>query len=90
VANSLSSRKRDRQNATQRARNRSRKSQLKAVVRKFDDAVHDGNVQTAGEVLVAVTKRIDQTAAKGAMHKNAAARKKSRLAKRLNKLRAKP
>ena len=51
-------------------------------------AVHDGKAEAAGKVFVKLTKLIDQTAAKGTLHKNAAARKKSRLAKRLNKLAA--
>ena len=57
---------------------------IKTETRKFLDAVHAGDVPTAQEAYVQVTKRIDQVAAKGTLHKNTAARKKSRLAKRLN------
>ena len=84
MANLLSAKKRDKQNERNRIRNRARKTMIKTETRKFLDAVHAGDVQTAQEAYVRVTKRIDQVAAKGTLHKNTAARKKSRLAKRLN------
>jgi len=86
VANSLSAKKRIRQNAKRREQNRARKSALKTDVRKLTDAIHDKKVDEARQLLSTVTKRIDQTAAKGTMHRNTAARRKSRLAKRVNKL----
>lgn len=84
MANLPSAKKRNKQNERNRIRNRARKSMVKTETRKFLDAVHTGDVQTAQEAYVRVTKRIDQVAAKGTLHKNTAARKKSRLAKRLN------
>lgn len=89
MAQSLSSKKRVRQNVVRRDRNRARKQRLKTGVRKFTDAIHDGQADRAGEAFRALTKMIDQTVAKGAVHKNAAARRKSRLARQLNKLAAK-
>ena len=89
MATSLSSKKRVRQNSVRRERNRARKQRVKSEMRKFTDAVHDGKADAAGQVFVKLTKLIDQTAAKGTLHKNAAARKKSRLARRLNQLSAK-
>jgi len=86
VANSLSAKKRIRQNAKRREQNRARKSALKTDVRKLTDAIHDKKVDEARQLFRTVTKRIDQTAAKGTMHRNTAARRKSRLAKRVNKL----
>lgn len=86
MANSLSAKKRIRQNAKRREQNRARKSALKTDVRKLTDAIHDKKVDEARQLLSTVTKRIDQTAAKGTMHRNTAARRKSRLAKRVNKL----
>ena len=86
MANSLSAKKRIRQNAKRREQNRARKSALKTDVRKLTDAIHDKKVDEARQLFRTVTKRIDQTAAKGTMHRNTAARRKSRLARRVNKL----
>ena len=84
MANLASSKKRIRQNERNRIRNRARKNKIKTDTRKFQDAIHDGNLDAAKELLVQVTKKIDQTAAKGTLHKNTAARKKSLLARHLN------
>lgn len=84
MANSASAKKRARQNDRNRDRNRARKSVLKGETRKFLEAVQHGELQVAKDALVSVQKRIDQTAAKGTLHKNTASRQKSRLAKRLN------
>jgi len=83
VAHSLSAKKRIRQNVKQRARNRWRKDQIKQAVREFNDALRRGDKDQAAQQLRVVYKKLDQVAAKGTIHKNAAARKKSRLAKRL-------
>ncbi len=88
MAHGLSSKKRVRQNNVRRLRNHARKQGLKTGVRKFTDAVHDGNVDQAKAAFSAVSKRLDQAAAKNTIHRNAASRRKSRLAKRLNKLTA--
>ena len=90
MAHSLSAKKRVRQDAKRRGRNRWRKEQLKQVVREFGDTLAAGQKDKAAEQLKAVYKRLDKTAAKGTIHKNAANRRKSRLAKRLNKLQAAP
>ena len=84
MANLPSAKKRNKQNERNRIRNRARKSVVKTETRKFLDAIHAGDVPTAQAAFVRVTKKIDQVAAKGTLHKNTAARKKSRLAKRLN------
>ena len=84
MANLLSSKKRIKQNEHNRLRNRARKSAVKTEIRKFLDAIHDGDLQLAQERFQQVTKRLDQTAAKGTFHRNLAARKKSRLAAKLN------
>ncbi len=85
MANLDSSKKRIRQNEKCRERNRARKSLIKTATRQLLDAIHDGDMQTAKSLLSTASKRIDQVAAKGTIHRNTAARKKSRLAKRLNK-----
>jgi small subunit ribosomal protein S20 len=88
VANSISARKRIRQNETRRTRNRARKAALKTETGKLLDAIHDGKVDQAEQLLSAVTKTLDQTAAKGTLHRNTVARRKSRLAKRVNAIKA--
>jgi len=89
VAHSLSSKKRNRQNLAARARNQARKSALKTRVRKFEETLRSNDVAAAEEQFRLVTKQIDQTAATNVLHRNAAARKKSRLARMLNAARAK-
>lgn len=76
--------KRVKQNERNRIRNRARKQELKTETRKLTDLVAGGKLDEAKAALVRVTKRIDQVAAKGTLHKNTAARKKSRLAKLVN------
>lgn len=76
--------KRVKQNERNRIRNRARKNALKTETRKLTDAISAGKPDEARSALIAVTKRIDQVAAKGTLHKNTAARKKSRLAKLVN------
>jgi len=86
VAHSLSAKKRIRQNAKRRARNRWRKDQIKHAVRELDDAVKAGKKDEAAEKLKVVYKKLDQIAAKGTIHKKTASRRKSRLAKRMEKV----
>ena len=89
MAHSLSAKKRARQNVVSRASNRMRKSQVKTAVNSLEDALEAGDVAAAKEQLVATTKKLDQVASTSAMHKRTAARKKSRLAKKVNALEAK-
>jgi small subunit ribosomal protein S20 len=88
VAHSLSAKKRSRQNLKRRARNRTRKIAIRDQVKVFMSAVAAGDPAKAEQELRIVTRRLDKTAAKGTIHKNAAARKRSRLARRLNAMRA--
>lgn len=62
-------------------RNRVVKSSLRTAVRKFNEAVGS---EVAPDKLSAAFKALDSAASKGVIHKNTAARKKSRLAKKLN------
>ena len=86
MAHSLSAKKRIRQNVKRRGRNRWRKQQIKEAVRQFDEALHAGDKTKAAEELRIVYKRLDKVAAKGTIHKNTAARQKSRLAQRLHQM----
>lgn len=89
MAHSLSAKKRVRQNTKRRTINRSRKSQVKTQIKHFESVLADGDVQAASEQYRLVVKKLDKTAATSTMHKRTAARKKSRLARRLNNLKAK-
>ena len=60
------------------------KSSMKTEVKKYNAAVASGDVAAAQEAYKAATKKIDVAAAKGIIHKNAAARKKSQFTKALN------
>jgi len=89
VAHSLSAKKRAKQNVKRRVINRARKSQIKTQIKHFEAALSKGDVEIAQEQLRLVTTKLDKTAATSTMHKTTAARKKSRLAKKLNALKAK-
>ncbi len=89
MAQSLSAKKRARQNEKAKTLNRARKSQVKTQIKHFDAALEQGDVAAATEQLRLVTIKLDKTAATSTMHKKTASRKKSRLAKRLNALASK-
>jgi small subunit ribosomal protein S20 len=88
VAHSLSAKKRIRQNIKRRARNRHRKELVKTEVKAYQAALAGGDIAKAEAQLNKTVSRLDKVAAKGAIHKNTAARKRSRLALKLNALRA--
>jgi len=89
VAHSLSAKKRIRQSIKRRARNRARKELIKDTTKAYVAALGTGDVAKAAEAFNAVSSRLDKVAAKNTIHKNTAARKRSRLAKRPNALKAK-
>lgn len=66
--------------------NKSRKSEIKTYIKKFEAAISAGNYEQAKEYLRICEKKLYQAAAKNTIHKNAAARKVSRLTLRLNKI----
>ena len=84
MANIKSSAKRDLKSKELRAKNRADKTELKTMVKKFDAAV-SADPKNAQAHLSATVAAIDKAASKGVMHKNAASRKKARLAKLLDK-----
>lgn len=63
--------------------NRIRKSQIKTAIRRFEEAIAAGNMEVANACFRYAQKKIYQVAAKGTIHRNAAARKVSKLAKKL-------
>lgn len=88
MAHSLSAKKRIRQNAKRRTINRARKSQVKTQIKRFEATLDEGNVESASEQFRLVVKKLDKVASTGTIHKKTAARKKSRLARRLNGVKA--
>ena len=89
MAQSLQSKKRAKQNTNKRTINRARKSQVKTQIKHLEAVIEKGDVEAATEQLRLVTKKLDKTASTSTMHKKTASRKKSRLTKRLNALKAK-
>jgi small subunit ribosomal protein S20 len=83
MANIKSQRKRNRQNEKARMRNKAVRSEMKTRVKQTLDAVEDPSAD-AEEAYLLAQKRIDEAVSKGVLHKNTAARKKARLAKRVN------
>lgn len=86
VAHSLSAKKRMRQNEKRRIRNQARRTELKNSVRTVREALAGGNAADAEKALHAASVALDRGAAQGTLHRNAAARRKSRLARKLNAL----
>jgi len=85
VAHSKSAQKRIRQSGLAAAVTQPGNAAVKEAIRQFDAAVAEGNTDEAAEKLKVAYKRLDTIAARGTIHKNAAARAKSRLATRLNR-----
>ena len=90
MAHSLSAKKRVRQNLKQRARNRARKVEIKDQTKLFLSALTKGDVATAEKELNKAVSVMDKVAVKNTIHKNQAARRRSRLTKRLNALKKAP
>jgi len=80
--------KRVKTNDKRRAQNMSQKSSLRTAIKSFEALVAENNAEAAKEALVTAVKKIDKAAAKGLIHKNTAARQKSRLQKQLNGINA--
>ena len=60
------------------------KSAYKSAVKRFEQAVNDGNKAEATTLMSEATQKIDQACTKGVIVKNTAARKKSNMSKKLN------
>jgi len=90
MANTSSAKKAVRKIAARTLVNKSRRSRVRSFIRKFDDAILSGDGQAAVVAFKAAEPEIARAVTKGVLHKNTAARKISRLAKKLNKLEDKP
>ncbi|MDQ1439013.1 MAG: small subunit ribosomal protein [Acidimicrobiaceae bacterium] len=87
MANIKSQIKRNKQNEGRRLRNKAVRSELRTRVKNAVQATETG-AEDAAETLRLAVKKLDKAAAKGMIHKNQAANRKSRLMKRLGKLTA--
>ena len=83
MPNIKSAKKRVKVIAVKTARNQANRSALRTEVKKANAALETG-VENKEEILRIAMKKIDQAAAKGLLHKNTAARRKSALAKKAN------
>ncbi len=86
MPNIKSAKKRVKVAETKAQQNKMFKTSFKTVLKKCEAALTSGDASSAKAAYDAAVKKLDKAAAKGAIHKNAAARKKSRLAIRLNKM----
>lgn len=84
MPNIKSAKKRVLVNRTKAQRNKSANSALKTAIKKANAAIESDTADKT-ELVKAAVKKIDQAAAKGLIHKNNAARKKSALVTKLNK-----
>ncbi|WP_041821369.1 30S ribosomal protein S20 [Halalkalibacterium halodurans] len=87
-ANIKSAIKRVKTNEKRRIQNASVKSALRTAIKQFEAKVENNDAEAAKAAFVEATKKLDKAANKGLIHKNAASRQKSRLAKKLNGLSA--
>jgi small subunit ribosomal protein S20 len=88
MPNSRSATKRMRQNRARRLRNRTVRSAMRTQIKKVLQAVAQSDLASAETQLRAAVKKLDQAASKRIVHRNTAARVKSRLAHRVNRLKA--
>lgn len=85
MANTRSAEKRNLQAQKRRERNVGVRTRVKSAVKKVRDAVSKGDVAATGKALLEATSTLAKAASKGVLHKNAAARRISRLAKAASK-----
>ncbi len=89
MAQSLQAKKRAKQNTKRRTINRACKSQIKTQIKHLEETMSSGDAEKASEQFKLIARKLDKTASTSTMHKKTAARKKSRLARKLNALKAK-
>ncbi|MBU8879456.1 30S ribosomal protein S20 [Bacillus sp. FJAT-29790] len=80
--------KRVKTNEARNAQNTTAKSAMRTAIKKVDAAIVNNDATAAKETFVDAARKLDKAASKGLIHKNAAARKKSRLMKKMNSLNA--
>lgn len=88
MAHTVSARKRIRQTEKRRLRNKSEKSKVRTFIKKYNKAVAEGNAENAEQAMRDSVSLMYRAAGKGVIHKKQAARKVSRMARKLNALKA--
>ncbi len=86
MPNHKSAEKRDRQNKKRNAINTSHRTKLRNQIKKLRTAIASGDQNQAQSLLAATVSVIDKSIQKGVLHRNAAARHKSRLTTHVNEL----
>ena len=89
MPNHKSAEKRVRQSERRRLINRNNRTKLRTSIKKLRTALDGGDAQAAGGLLPITVSEIDKAVRKGALHRNAAARHKSRLTMRVTQASAK-
>ena len=84
LPNIKSAKKRVKVTATKTLQNKIFRTQMKTAMKKYEAAVEAGDVALAQETYKAAVKKVDMAVARGIIHKNAGARKKSQFTKKLN------
>jgi small subunit ribosomal protein S20 len=88
MANTAQSKKRARQSEARQDINKARRSRIRTFLRKVEEALASGNVDTAATALAAAQPELMRGVTKGVLHKNTASRKMSRLTSRVKALAA--
>ena len=86
MAHTLSTAKRMRQNKKRRESNRAMRSAVRTFEKHVASAIQAGKTEDANKALSKACQLIDKAAKQGVLHRNAAARKKSRLAGQVNRI----
>ena len=86
MANIKSQIKRNRQNERRRVHNRVFRGRARTLISKAQAAIESGSKDTAADAIKMAISSLDKAAEKGVIHKNNAARRKSRLMRRLAKM----
>lgn len=86
MARTKSAQRRARKSERRRLRNRAVKARVRRLEKKFLALIAAGDKQAASDMFRQVCSSLDKAAEHGVLHKNTVARKKSRLAERLNAL----
>ncbi|NPV42897.1 MAG: 30S ribosomal protein S20 [Firmicutes bacterium] len=86
MANIKSAQKRIKTAKIRNMRNNIIKTGIKTAIKKFEKAIAEGNIETAEKTLINAVKTLDKAVSKGVIHKNTAARKKSKLYGKFNNL----
>jgi small subunit ribosomal protein S20 len=86
MASHASALKKNRQDQKRRIRNRAHASRLRTQIKKIQEALEGGDAKVATGLMKDTVSLVDRTAKHRVIHKNAASRTKSRLAKALNKI----